>query len=210
MYKIIGADGKEYGPVSAEQLKQWLAENRVNAQTKILPDGATEWKPLGEIPELAVALPLAASPTPAPAVPQRGMASAADQVRGPATGLMVTAVLGFVVNLLGTLWNLMAAAGWGFAPMGRNANPEMERVFALFTGTLGVVSGVVALGVAGVIFVGALKMKRLESHGWAMAASILALAPCVSPCCLIGLPIGIWALVVLAKPEVKAAFQQKL
>jgi hypothetical protein len=28
----------------------------------------------------------------------------------------------------------------------------------------------------------------------------------VSPCCFIGLPIGIWALIVLAKPEVKAAF----
>jgi hypothetical protein len=30
--------------------------------------------------------------------------------------------------------------------------------------------------------------------------------PCISPCCLLGLPIGIWALVVLLKPEVKAAF----
>ena len=51
-----------------------------------------------------------------------------------------------------------------------------------------------------------MKMKKLESYGWAMTASILALAPCISPCCLVGLPIGIWALVVLAKPEVKSAF----
>ena len=28
MYKIIGADGKEYGPISAEQLRQWLNEDR--------------------------------------------------------------------------------------------------------------------------------------------------------------------------------------
>ncbi len=34
-----------------------------------------------------------------------------------------------------------------------------------------------------------------------------AMIPCVSPCCLLGLPLGIWALIVLVKPEVKAAFQ---
>ena len=43
MYKIIGADGKEYGPIAVETLKQWLAEGRVNAQTQVLPDGATQW-----------------------------------------------------------------------------------------------------------------------------------------------------------------------
>jgi hypothetical protein len=51
MYKIIGADGKEYGPISADQLRQWLIEGRVNAQTQILLNGATAWKTLGEYPE---------------------------------------------------------------------------------------------------------------------------------------------------------------
>jgi hypothetical protein len=40
-----------------------------------------------------------------------------------------------------------------------------------------------------------------------LAAAIVALIPCFSPCCLIGLPIGIWALVVLSKPEVKSQFE---
>ncbi len=53
MYKIIGADGKEYGPITADQLKQWIAEGRANQQTKVLADGATEWRPLAEIAELA-------------------------------------------------------------------------------------------------------------------------------------------------------------
>jgi len=26
VYKIIGADGKEYGPITAEQLRRWIAE----------------------------------------------------------------------------------------------------------------------------------------------------------------------------------------
>lgn len=55
MYKIIGADGKEYGPISLAQLRQWLVEGRVNAQTQILTEGAVSWKTLAELPEFAPA-----------------------------------------------------------------------------------------------------------------------------------------------------------
>ena len=40
-----------------------------------------------------------------------------------------------------------------------------------------------------------------------MVAAVVALLPCVSPCCLVGLPIGIWALTTMNKPEVKDAFR---
>jgi TM2 domain-containing membrane protein YozV len=53
MYKIIGSDGQQYGPVSAEQLRSWLAQNRVTAQTLIQPDGATGWKAVNTFPEFA-------------------------------------------------------------------------------------------------------------------------------------------------------------
>jgi len=56
MYKIVGADGQAYGPVNAEQIRRWLVENRVSAQTLVLVEGAAEWKPLESIPELAVEL----------------------------------------------------------------------------------------------------------------------------------------------------------
>src|SRR5437016_9096782 len=56
MYRIIGTDGKEYGPVTADQVRQWITEGRANAETKALPEGATEWKRLGELPEFAAAL----------------------------------------------------------------------------------------------------------------------------------------------------------
>jgi predicted PurR-regulated permease PerM len=68
------------------------------------------------------------------------------------------------------------------------------------------VFNVIAIAVGVVVLLGALKMKKLESREWAMTASILAMIPCISPCCIVGLPIGIWALVVLSKPEVKSAF----
>ena len=62
MYKIIGADGREYGPVALDVLKQWIAQGRANALTRVLPEGAAEWKALGEIPELAAWLPTAPPP----------------------------------------------------------------------------------------------------------------------------------------------------
>lgn len=69
MYKIIGADQREYGPVSAEQVRQWIAEGRAAGQSLIRPEGAAEWKPLSEFAEFADALGLApgAPSGPAPA-----------------------------------------------------------------------------------------------------------------------------------------------
>jgi hypothetical protein len=52
-YQIIGADGRQYGPVSGEQLQQWIAEGRANAQTYTYAEGATEWKQLGAFAEFA-------------------------------------------------------------------------------------------------------------------------------------------------------------
>lgn len=51
MYKIIGADRREYGPVSAEEIRNWIAEGRADAKTQIRQEGGTDWKPLGDFPE---------------------------------------------------------------------------------------------------------------------------------------------------------------
>jgi hypothetical protein len=53
MYKMIGADGREYGPITSDQLRQWIREGRANAQTKVLPEGTTDWKTLADLPEFA-------------------------------------------------------------------------------------------------------------------------------------------------------------
>ena len=65
MYKIIATDGRQYGPVGVEQIRVWLAQNRVNAHTLAQSEGSTEWKPLisfAELgPEFKIAPPLMAS-----------------------------------------------------------------------------------------------------------------------------------------------------
>ena len=53
MYKIIGADQKQYGPVSADEMGKWIAEGRVNAQTLIQAEGQTDWRTLSTYPEFA-------------------------------------------------------------------------------------------------------------------------------------------------------------
>jgi len=72
MYKIRGADGKEYGPVTIEQLRQWIVEGRANSQTYVQGPDSTEWKPLGAYSELAALLPPSGGAP--PGTPQPGMA----------------------------------------------------------------------------------------------------------------------------------------
>lgn len=52
MYKLIGTDGRMYGPVTGEQLRQWVVEGRANAQTSVQPVGMPDWQPLEQFPEL--------------------------------------------------------------------------------------------------------------------------------------------------------------
>jgi TM2 domain-containing membrane protein YozV len=66
MYKIIGTDGRQYGPVNAEQIRRWLAENRVHAQTLVQTEGASDWKPLSSFSEFASELKVAPPPMVSP------------------------------------------------------------------------------------------------------------------------------------------------
>jgi len=52
-YKIIGGDGKEYGPISFDQVQNWIREGRANAQTMIKTDTSSKWVPLGQCPEFS-------------------------------------------------------------------------------------------------------------------------------------------------------------
>ena len=60
VYKIIATDQTEYGPATADQVRQWIAEGLVNAQGMAMSEGETEWKPLTAFPEFVGALARAA------------------------------------------------------------------------------------------------------------------------------------------------------
>jgi hypothetical protein len=88
-YNIIGSDGKEYGPVPADELRNWVALGRADAHTKVRVEGATEWVALADVPELQGAQ-KAASPPPLP-----------SKAMPPAGKLSVMAVLSLVFGVLG-------------------------------------------------------------------------------------------------------------
>ncbi|HTY88210.1 MAG TPA: DUF975 family protein [Candidatus Acidoferrum sp.] len=62
MYLIIGGDQKEYGPITADELRQWIAEGRLNAQSRVKAESDAGWRPLSAFPEFANSL--AAAPAP--------------------------------------------------------------------------------------------------------------------------------------------------
>jgi hypothetical protein len=105
MYKIVGADGREYGPVDVEQIRSWINEGRANAQTQVRRVDEEGRKPLTEFPELAVLLqqpvrnipPLPATPPPA-TMPSRIRVS--KQVQDLAVVSLILGILSLVCLLL--------------------------------------------------------------------------------------------------------------
>ncbi|HEY4246180.1 MAG TPA: RDD family protein [Lacunisphaera sp.] len=65
MFTILGGDGKEYGPVTIGKIHEWIAGGRANMQTKARRQDETEWKTLGDFPEISQ-FGTAGSPTPPP------------------------------------------------------------------------------------------------------------------------------------------------
>lgn len=53
MFFIIGGDGKEYGPVSAEQIRHWIKAGRADLKTKARAVGTEEWRQLGDFAEFS-------------------------------------------------------------------------------------------------------------------------------------------------------------
>ena len=117
MYRIIGADGREYGPITADQLREWIAEGRANAQTIALAEGTTQWKPLIEYLEFAPLLARLAPPPPALAAtsisptPRTNSLAMTGMIMGI---LSITCGMcccyGMPFNVLGIIFSLVALA----------------------------------------------------------------------------------------------------
>ena len=46
LFKIMGGDKKTYGPVSGNELEQWIADGRIDGRTLAQKVGFKDWKPL--------------------------------------------------------------------------------------------------------------------------------------------------------------------
>ncbi len=61
-YLIIGGDGKEYGPVTGEDVRKWVAEGRLNATSLAKSESDAEFRALAQFPEFADAFALSPAP----------------------------------------------------------------------------------------------------------------------------------------------------
>lgn len=129
-------------------------------------------------------------------------------VAGPASWLRVTGMLGVLAGVAGCV--LAAVMGFALADNPAKAQQNFgQRQDELLVNTILVgVCSVFSLIFGGLMAIGAFKMGRLESHGWSITASVLAIASILfCTCCLFtGVPIGIWGLVALARPDVQEGF----
>jgi TM2 domain-containing membrane protein YozV len=120
MYTIIGSDGRPYGPVPPEQLRQWIAEGRVNAQTSTWTEGGGGWRPLGQFPEFAGQFP----PPPPPVPPRLTTPARKSKLAAGLLGILLGGwgvhrfYLGYVgigiAQILVTLCTCGIGALWGF------------------------------------------------------------------------------------------------
>ena len=108
MYRIIGADGREYGPATADQVRGWITEGRVNAQTRVLAEGTAQWKALSEYLEFA---PMPGRTTPPLSAP--GPISIAPTPRNNSM-----AVMGLVMGVLSITFGMCCCCGMPFNLLG--------------------------------------------------------------------------------------------
>jgi len=130
------------------------------------------------------------------------MDQSANPARPPAIGLIVVGVINVLLGLLGLLSFVMRLTGQ--MPESGEDRSTAYRVGEI-AGQLVFITSLIA---APFIIKGALDMFQGRKMSSAKLAAILAMIPMTSCCFLIGVPFGIWALVVLKRPEVKTFFEQ--
>src|SRR5256885_1401555 len=114
MFKIIGIDGRQYGPVDAEQIKRWIAAGRADASTNIQAEGSHDWKPLADVPEFAEALAAKAAP-PQPEAPSPQSTPSPPQSADLNALAQFIATRGFAIDVgscLGRAWDKMMTDLW--------------------------------------------------------------------------------------------------
>jgi hypothetical protein len=154
-----------------------------------------------------------------------GLGSAQETARNrvmlPAIFLIVAGVL----NLVGALGGFFFGTVYTAIPEGtleeemKRQNPvqykqlkqqgmDVQDIVRIY------IVGGFSLGCAGLItalisILGGVCMLKLRAFGLAVFASVVTAIPCLSPsaCCFLGMVAGIWALVVLMTPEVRASFR---
>ena len=207
-YIIIGGDGKEYGPKTETEIRAWIEQGRLDASSQIKDLEENQWKTIQSIPHFAGALndngDFHSDNTPPEFNKAPLAASTLTRVNGPAISMMILALICIPLALFGmTIVAFPESINTILPDMPAKMAEQMEQLVS--TGAVGITQYALSLIANITILIGAVRMRKCRSYGLALTASILCLL-CNWSCFCLGPSIGIWALIVLCKPEVKGAF----
>ncbi len=130
-----------------------------------------------------------------------------NKLKFPSIGLIVAGVLNAICGLY-FLGSALYQYSAGVLNTRFSTDAEQFGFYIGFWGTSAL--GILGFLVAPVIIYGAIQMMCGRSFGLSRTAAILAVIPLTSCCFVIGIPFGIWALVVLSQPDVKALFRGEI
>jgi hypothetical protein len=222
MYRVKGGDNLEYGPVTSDQIRQWIRENRLNRASLAEPAGTSGWRPLGELSEFADVLAAQSAPSLPPAQgPIPGHETSVSGASEIPPSLTLPGVLLTVYSILMLLLSVVSLVGRGAmagalkgVSLPANLPPQVREILgnaiaAMQTpGTGFYVQMSLSIVAYTIMAAGGIFMMQRRLRPLALAGAILAVIPChQSCCCLIGLPIGLWCLILLMKPEVTRTFR---
>jgi len=162
MFTILGADGKEYGPVSEATIMGWIAGGRANLQTKARRGNETEWKTLGDFAEFNATLPPPAASVAGAALPAASAAPSAGPALASRWLRLGAAVLD---SIIGTMF---AAPGLAMLIMaGVFATPDTPNPALM-------IAGFVTIGAAMVVLLG-IQIYLLVTRGQTLGKKFLGI-----------------------------------
>jgi len=127
------------------------------------------------------------------------------RVMAPAICLMVAASLGVLADAFQIVVSLGPPPQ---LPPPQPGEPEFIREIQKSShGPIATGGGALGVVFCGIIIFASVQMLRMRMWGFALAGTIMSMINCFNCCCLLGLPFGIWAIIVLLNEEVKAGFR---
>jgi hypothetical protein len=144
MYRVIASDQKEYGPVSADQIRQWIADHRLVSQSLVKAESGGDWRPLSSFPEFASILPVIPAPaaaTPLPGPVKTNSMAITGMIMGILSVLFCFCCYGVPFNILGLVFSIIA-----INQINRNPLTEKGKGMAVAGIVLSIVSFLLAVG----------------------------------------------------------------
>jgi hypothetical protein len=190
--------GVQQTPVPLETLRQMVTTGQVNLTDMAWSETLQgEWRQVGTYAELVP-----------PGPPKEAIEG---KVKPPAYCLIGLYGLNILTSLLFLIVWFLIFVGAMAMPRGQFGGAIImneDAVAGIIFGVVGLIQNISSLIFSGLCLFSAISMARLKRYRLSFAGAIISVIPCMAACgCYpISVGFGVWAIVILSKPEVREAF----